>query len=73
MPSTDKYCEDCKFCVRDSAPIYSKCSAPGAEPAGPGRFVARELDVPPYASTMRISGCGPDAKWFEAKTEAAVA
>lgn len=67
MPSTDKYCEDCRFCVRGAMPSYSKCSAPGAVQVSADRFVARELDVPPYASTMRIgtSNCGPEGKWFE--------
>jgi hypothetical protein len=74
MASTDKYCEDCRFFVRAiNGATYSKCSAPGATQISEDRFVARELDVPPYCSTMRIKQCGPDAKWFESKSETAAA
>lgn len=73
MASTDKYCTDCKFCVRGSDPVFSKCSAPDARRVGGLQFVAAELDVPPYCSTMRIGACGADAKWFEPSTETVAA
>lgn len=68
MASTDKYCEQCIHFVRSLNGLsFSKCGAPKAEQVSGDRFVARELDVPPYASTMRIAQCGPEARWFEAK------
>ncbi len=68
MPSTDKYCEQCRFFVASiNGMPFSKCSAPGAAQMTGDRFVAAELDQPPYCSTMRVSQCGPSAKWFEPK------
>ncbi len=66
------YCEDCVFFQKSpSGASYAKCGAELARSNGADRYVARELDVPPYCSTMRASSkdCGPDAKWFVAKSE----
>lgn len=68
-----KYCEHCGFCRNAPAGIsFARCAAPQApEIDSNDRFVARELDKPPYASAMRGDAklCGPDAKWFEARAE----
>lgn len=68
MPSTDKYCEDCRFYARGAlGHTTSRCGSPKAAQVGSDRYVARDLDQAPFCSTMRIAQCGPEAKWFEAK------
>jgi len=73
MPSTDKYCEDCRFY---RAPNFdgeygnARCRRPrGLQPV---EMVARAAKKPDaFCDTERGSplkdACGPEAKFFEAK------
>jgi hypothetical protein len=61
------YCEDCCYVqVPDTGKNYARCGHPEAVATGGDRFVARELDKPPHAATMRERGdkCGHDGEWF---------
>ena len=65
-----KFCKDCRFFTEVLA--QGECQSPNVsvtiDPVF-GREI-RGYNGVAYCSTMRISDCGPDAKWFEPKEAA---
>lgn len=77
---TPKYCRDCRFCqIGENGLAFAKCAAPQSPPGieSDRRFLGPEFpqSYPPFATVMRGGDhrCGPAAKWFQPKQDAAVA